>query len=140
MQRFKKTFALLGLAAILATGATMAPTASAQSYPADKGCSKIENPTVQQKGWCVAINRRKGNCLGCHTIILNAWPEGFPPGGNVAPPLVAMKQRFPDKAKLRAQIWDAGAENPASRMPPFGKHKVLTESEIDAIVEFLLAI
>jgi len=51
-----------------------------------------------------------------------------------------MKARFPDKEKLRMQIYDATAANPNSTMPPFGKHKALTDAEIDAIVEFLLTI
>ena len=48
-----------------------------------------------------------------------------------------MKARFPDKAKLRAQVWDPQVANPGTRMPPFGKHKILSEKEIDAIVEYL---
>ena len=47
-----------------------------------------------------------------------------------------MKARFPDKAKLRAQIWDATAANPNSSMPPFGKHGALTEEEVDAVTEW----
>ncbi len=114
--------------------------AYAETFPTDKDCKNVENPDAVVKGWCVAINRRKGNCLACHTMTLNQWPEGLPPGGNIAPPLVAMKQRFPDKEKLRAQIWDATAINPKSVMPPFGKHKLITDEDIDNIVEFLLTI
>ena len=79
----------------------------------------------------VAFDRKKGNCLACHQI------AGGDLAGNIGPPLVAMKARFPDKAKLRAQIWDATALNPNTMMPPFGKHKILSESEIDDVVEFL---
>jgi sulfur-oxidizing protein SoxX len=57
--------------------------------------------------------------------------------GDIGPPLVAMKARFPDKAKLRAQVWDPQVANPGTRMPPYGKHKILSEKEIDAIVEYL---
>ena len=57
--------------------------------------------------------------------------------GNIGPPLVAMKARFPDKAKLRAQIWDSTKSNQNSIMPPFGRHKILSEKEIDQIVEFI---
>ena len=48
-----------------------------------------------------------------------------------------MRVRFPDRAALRAQIWDPTARNPETVMPPFGKHKVLTEDEIDAIVDYI---
>ncbi|MFT7532291.1 MAG: sulfur-oxidizing protein SoxX [Gammaproteobacteria bacterium] len=140
MRRLKKTFTAFGVSALMIVGAGAVNTAAAETYPADKNCKKIENPTMAQTGWCLAINRRKGNCLGCHTILVNPWPEGFAPGGNVAPPLVAMKARFPERHKLYGQIYDATALNPNSKMPPFGKHKLLSEGEIDAIVEFLLTI
>ncbi len=78
-----------------------------------------------------AFNRKKGNCLACHAIAGGVSP------GDIGPPLVAMKARFPDRNKLRAQIWDATANNPNSRMIPFGRHKVLSEKEIDAVVDFL---
>lgn len=140
MVRLRNALATLGLAAAMSVGASAFSTAAAETFPDEAGCRSLENPTVEQKGWCAAINRRQGNCLGCHTIMLNPWPEGFPPGGNVAPPLVAMKQRFPDEGKLRAQIWDATQFNENTRMPPFGKHNILTEEQIDAIVAFLKTI
>ena len=62
--------------------------------------------------------------------------DGVSPG-DIGPPLIAMKVRFPDRTKLRAQIWDAQTSNPGTRMPPFGKHQVLSEMEIDAIVDYL---
>lgn len=79
----------------------------------------------------VAEDRRRGNCLACHMM-----GDGQSPG-NIGPPLVAMKARFPEKEKLRAQIWDPMTANPATRMPPFGKHGIISEEEIDAIVEYL---
>lgn len=82
------------------------------------------------KGEKIAFDRKKGNCLTCHHI------EGGVLPGNIAPPLVAMKARFPDKAVLRDLIWDMTARNPHTMMPPFGKHRVLTESEIDAVTEY----
>ena len=84
-----------------------------------------------EKGRSVAFDRKKGNCLACHMIQGGSLP------GNIGPPLSAMKARFPDKAMLRAQIWDATVKNPNSLMPPFGKHAVLSEGEIDLIVEFV---
>ena len=79
----------------------------------------------------VAFDRKKGNCLSCHMM-----DDGVSPG-DLGPPLIAMKVRFPDRAKLRAQIWDAQTANPGTRMPPFGKHQALSEKEIDAIVDYL---
>lgn len=85
-----------------------------------------------KKGRDIAFHRKKGNCLACHAIA-----GGVRPAGNIGPPLIAMKQRFSDKAKLRAQIWDATVNNPDTTMPPFGRHEILSGKEIDLIVEFV---
>ena len=82
----------------------------------------------------IAENRKKGNCFTCHSY------KGAHLAGNIGPPLVAMKARFPDKAKLKAQIYDATQANPHSMMPPFGKYAVLSGKEIDAIVEWVLTL
>ena len=83
------------------------------------------------EGKKIAEDRKKGNCFTCHDY------KGAHLAGNVGPPLVAMQARFPDKAKLRAQIWDASKANPHSMMPPFGKYEVLSNKEIDAITEWV---
>ncbi len=115
---FKTTFSL---AAVLGALLLTALPASA----ADGASSVIE------KGKAVSFDRKKGNCLACH-----ATGDGTLPG-NIGPPLVAMKARFPDKAKLRAQIWDATTINPNSIMIPFGSNRVLSEEEIDQVVEYI---
>jgi sulfur-oxidizing protein SoxX len=89
---------------------------------------------VIEQGKKVAFDRKKGNCLACHMI------DGGDMPGNVGPPLVAMKARFPDKSTLRAQIWDSTKNNPNSMMPPFGRHDILSESEIDKVVEFIYSL
>jgi len=87
-----------------------------------------------ETGKDIAFNRSKGNCLACHAM--PALPDAEQPGES-GPPLIAMQARFPDKKVLRAKIWDATASNPQSFMPPMGKHQVLTEEELDKVVEFL---
>ena len=84
-----------------------------------------------EKGKEVSFDRKKGNCLACHVIADGSLP------GNQGPPLVAMQARFPDKAVLRAQIANPLERNPNSIMPPFGLHNILSEGDIDAIVEYL---
>ena len=84
-----------------------------------------------EEGREIALDRKKGNCMACHVMADATLP------GNIGPPLIAMKARFPDKAKLREQIWDASTINPRSLMPPFGRHEILTEDEIDKVVEFV---
>jgi sulfur-oxidizing protein SoxX len=60
--------------------------------------------------------------------------------GNIGPPLIAMKARFPDKAKLRAQIYDARMANPNTIMIPFGPMGVLNDEEIDKVLEFVYSL
>ena len=109
----------VSLAALIA-GAGMMPMAATAA-----GADNIKY------GKEVAFDRKKGNCLSCHMM-----DDGVSPG-DLGPPLIAMQARFPDRAKLRDQIWDAQIANPGTRMPPFGKHQALSEKEIDAIVDYL---
>jgi sulfur-oxidizing protein SoxX len=88
----------------------------------------------EMTGKQLAFTNTKGNCLACHAM--PTVPDAAS-AGLYGPPLIAMSARFPDKAKLRAQIWDATALNPASSMIPFGKHGVLTEAEIDKVTDFV---
>lgn len=82
-------------------------------------------------GKSLAMERGKGNCLACHRIEDGELP------GTIGPPLVAMKLRFPERAALREQICDATIRNPNSRMPPFCRHRILTEPEVELIVDYL---
>ena len=86
------------------------------------------------EGKKLAFNLKLGNCLACHAIAGGSLP------GNIGPPLIAMKARFPNKAKLRAQIWDSTAKNPNSIMPPFGRHKMLSEKQIDKITDYIYSL
>lgn len=87
--------------------------------------------SVIEEGRELSFDRSKGNCLACHVI------EGGTSPGNIGPPLVGMQARFPDKARLRAQIWDAHEMNPDSIMPPYGRTYLLQESEIDKVTAFI---
>ena len=121
-QTARKFFtATLSLAALLGAMALTSFSAAA----AGGASSTIE------KGKAVAYDRKKGNCMACHAMDDATLP------GNIGPPLIAMKARFPDKAKLRTQIWDATVANPNTIMIPFGRNKVLSEEEIDQIVAYI---
>jgi sulfur-oxidizing protein SoxX len=87
-------------------------------------------PTGQE----LAFDNRKGNCLACH--MMPSDPAAVT-SADIAPPLVGMRGRFPDRAKLRAQIWDATKTQPDSLMPAFGKHKILTEEEFDKVLDYV---
>ena len=84
-----------------------------------------------EKGKQLAFDRKKGNCLACHQI------EGGTLAGNIGPPLVAMKARFPDYEKMKAQISDPRVNNPNSIMIPFGPHGVLSATEIELVSQFI---
>ena len=93
--------------------------------------SGVFGSDTQAAGKALATDRSKGNCLACHVMADGEQP------GTLGPPLIAMKARFPDAKVLYEQIWDATRNNPETRMPPFGKHGVLTAEEIELIIEYL---
>ena len=124
----RKTAKIISTATALAAlmgSLSLAPISTAYAAEAKKELTPVE------KGKKLAFNRKKGNCLACHQI------AGGSMAGNMGPPLVGMKARYPDKKKLRDQIWDATKANPNTVMPPFGRHKILSDREIDLIVEFI---
>jgi sulfur-oxidizing protein SoxX len=84
-----------------------------------------------EEGKKLSFDRKKGNCLACHMIVGGELP------GTIGPPLIAMKARFPEKEKLRAQIYDARIANPDTIMIPFGTHGVLTEEEVDKVTDYI---
>ena len=82
----------------------------------------------------IAFDCSKGNCLACHVIAGGESP------GDIGPELSNMQQRYPDIELLRDRIWDETKFNPYTVMPPFGKHRILTEDEIDHVVSFIYSL
>ena len=109
--------------------ATAIAVSSLALSPSVKGAD--ENAAAIEAGKNISFTRKLGNCVACHMM------EGAESPGSIGPPLVAMKIRYPDKAKLREQIWDSTKINPETPMPPFGKYEILTEEQIDQVVEFV---
>ena len=91
----------------------------------------VHAQSAVSEGELLTFDRSKGNCLTCHEI-----KDGDSPG-NVGPPLTDMKSRYPDRRELVAIISDETKRNPLTVMPPFGRHLILTEQEINSIVDFL---
>ena len=87
-----------------------------------------------EEGRLIADDRKRGNCYSCHQV------AGAELAGNTAPPLVYMKKRFPDRVALRAQIADPRQRNPNTIMPPYGAHGILTEQELDRLVDYVLSL
>ena len=83
------------------------------------------------EGQKLAYNRSKGNCITCHEI------KGAQNYGNPGPMLNNMKERFPDRKELVAIISDETTRNPLTVMPPFKRNLILTDKEIESIVDYL---
>jgi L-cysteine S-thiosulfotransferase len=81
-------------------------------------------------GQKLAFDRSKGNCLTCHQI------KGGDLPGTIGPQLKDLKARY-DRNELVAIVTDETKRNPLTVMPPFGRNRILTEQEINAIVDFL---
>ena len=86
------------------------------------------------QGRVIAYDRSAGNCLSCHLILGSELP------GNVGPPLIQMRLRFPERSALISQISDAAITNSNTVMPPFGRHNILTDDEIELVVDFIHSI
>ena len=122
MRKAAKYISTATTAAVLFGSLALAPVTSTVA------ASAIED------GKKLVFDRKKGNCITCHAIKGGALP------GNMGPPLIHMKARFPDKSKMRAKIWDSTISNPNTSMPPFGRHKILSESDIDKIAEYIYSL
>ena len=105
------------LALALLIGTASASAAHAQSAAAE--------------GQKIAFDRSKGNCLTCHEI------KGGDLPGTIGPPLKDIKSKYPDRSELVAILTDETKRNPQTVMPPFGRNRILTEQEINAVVDFL---
>jgi L-cysteine S-thiosulfotransferase len=82
------------------------------------------------EGQKIAFDRGKGNCLTCHDI------KGGDLPGTIGPQLRDMKAKY-DRNELIAIVTDQTKRNPQTVMPPFGRNRILTEQEINAVVDFL---
>ncbi len=89
-----------------------------------------QSATVAE-GRKLAFDRSKGNCLTCHDI------KGGDLPGSIGPALTDIKSKYPNREDLVAILTDATKRNPLTVMPPFGRNRILTGKEIDAVVDFL---
>jgi sulfur-oxidizing protein SoxX len=98
------------------------------------GAAACARPALAQsaaEGQKLAFDRGKGNCLTCHQI------KGGDLPGTIGPELKDIKAKYPDRNDLVAILHDETKRNPQTVMPPFGRNRILTEPEINAIVDFL---
>jgi L-cysteine S-thiosulfotransferase len=92
--------------------------------------SAVAQSTVSE-GQKLVFDRSKGNCLTCHEI------KGGDLPGTIGPALKDLKSKYPDRNELVAIVTDETKRNPQTVMPPFGRNRILTEQEINAVVDFL---
>ena len=138
-QVIRKFAAAIGVLGIC----TLPATATAQEisdWPDELQCRSNPPTSLIKAGWCLSIDRNKGNCVACHMLNINPWPKTLPISGNIAPPLVAMQPRFPDIEVLRRQVADAPALQPDTTMPPYLRHELLDAEEIERVLQFLLTL
>lgn len=98
------------------------------------GVAALAGPARAQsaiEGQKIAFDRGKGNCLTCHEIRGGDLP------GTIGPALTDIKRKYPDRNDLVAIVTDETKRNPLTVMPPFGRNRILTEQEINAVVDFL---
>jgi sulfur-oxidizing protein SoxX len=87
--------------------------------------------SAASEGEKIAFDRGKGNCLTCHEI------KGGDLPGTIGPALKDIKSKYPDRNDLVAIVSDETKRNPQTVMPPFGRNRILTEQEVNAVVDFL---
>jgi sulfur-oxidizing protein SoxX len=116
-----------------ATGWTGTQAETGEADPSALARDSIKT-TALERGKAIAVDRNAGNCLSCHMMDDGELP------GNSGPPLIQMQVRFPDRAVLRQQIWDPAIRNPQTVMPPYGRNLVLSEEEIDLVVDYVLSL
>ena len=95
---------------------------------ASVGTAQAQSAAEGQK---LAFDRGKGNCLTCHAIKGGTLP------GSIGPELIDIKSKYPKREDLVAILNDETLRNPLTVMPPFGRNRILTEKEINAVVDFL---
>ncbi len=104
-------------------------------------------PGDPAEGKKVAIDRRLGNCLSCHSM-----PLDEPDQGNIAPPLKGMGSIF-SAAQLRLRVVNPKVFNPATIMPAYyrtaGLHDVgknfqgkpiLAAQQVEDLVAYLVSL
>ena len=113
------------------TSTTALIAALAAAIVATGVVSPVRAQSAAAEGQRIAFDRSKGNCLTCHDIKGGNLP------GSIGPKLENIKSKYPDRSELVAILTDETKRNPLTVMPPFGRNRILTEREINAVVDFL---
>lgn len=106
------------------------PSVLALAFALALSVTSVHAQSAAGEGQKIAFDRGKGNCLSCHQI------RGGELSGTIGPELKDLKARY-DRNALIAIVTDETKRNPLTVMPPFGRNRILTEQEINAVVDFL---
>lgn len=133
--------------------AMLAGTVAAEElvmYTVDTSDYSIPEPLTAKPGDPVAgrttaVDRKRGNCLACHTMPVPEQPFH----GLIAPPLASVGARY-DAGQLRLRVVDPKVINPNTPMPSFykveGIHRpskkfagkpILEAQEVEDVVAYL---
>ena len=113
------------------TSATLPAFTLALAIGAFASIGAAQAQSTVDEGRKLAFDRSKGNCLTCHVI------KGGDLPGTIGPALTDIKNKYPKREDLVAILNDETLRNPLTVMPPFGRNRILTEKEINAVVDFL---
>ena len=146
----KRPFAKVAVAVACAVLAATATAEVLVDYKIDKTNLTIAEPLTDTpgdavRGRAIAIDRRKGNCLACHTMPVPEQPFH----GLIGPPLLSVGARY-DPGHLRLRIVDPKVINPKTIMPAFYKvdgifrplkkfagKPILTAQEVEDVIAYL---
>ena len=149
----KRPFAKVVVAVACAVLAGTAAADELVKYTVDKDNYSIPEPLTATagdaaKGRAAAIDRKRGNCLACHTMPVPEQPFH----GLIAPPLASVGARY-DAGQLRLRVVDPKALNPNTPMPSFYKDDgifrpskqfagkpILSAQEVEDVVAYLLTL
>jgi len=130
----KRIIFLAILGSLMLQGCNTTPSShSAESKATVTTAAVTEANPIEMDPVKIMTNNNIGNCTACHSI--PAEPKIV--AGNIAPPFIGMKSRFPDIEKLRAAVSDQKAIAPQTIMPPFGRNKILTPEQINVVVQYI---
>jgi sulfur-oxidizing protein SoxX len=136
---------------VLLTGCgTTATAAKDAKFTVDRNDFSIRQsltgkPGDPDNGRKVAINRKKGNCLACHTMPVPEQPFH----GRIGPPLTGIGARYTPE-QLRLRVVNPKVVNPNTIMPSFYKTDgynrplkkfadgtILSAQEVEDVVAYL---
>ena len=128
----KRIIFLAILGALLLQGCKTTPGSSAAA-PAAATKEAAKPLEMDPKKLFSSSAKGMGNCSACHAIPADEKLVA----GDIGPPMIGMKGRFPDIAKLKEAIADQKKFAPDTIMPPFGRNKLLTPEQIDVIAQYI---